>query len=87
MITAVKDKQTLANIYDTYDSFKQDFSNLKDKLEIKAYILTPVEVDEDIIITQLQNKTYIACLGPKEELKDKKFIKCQMREIKPISNN
>ena len=82
MISAVKDKQTLANIYDNYDKFKQDFSNLKDKLELRTFLLTPVQENEDIIITQLQNKTYIACLEPKQELKDPKFIKCAMQEIK-----
>ena len=85
MMTAQKDKQTLANVYDDYAQFKKDFSNLKDKLEIKTYLLTPTEENEDIIITQLQNGTYIACLGPKQEIEDKKYIKCQMQEIRPKS--
>ena len=40
MISAQKDKQTLANIYDNYEKFKQDFSNLKTKLQIKTYLLS-----------------------------------------------
>ena len=85
MITAVKEGQTSANVYEDYSKFKQDFFNLQEKLQIKAYLLTPTEEEPDIVIARLENNTLIACLGPKQELKGDKFIKCTMQEIKPKS--
>ncbi len=82
MLTIFKDNMLFANIYDNKDKFLKEHSFYSKKYPVRTFELKPARGEKfDVVITEANGKL-VACLKPKEEIKDKKFVKCLRKEYR-----
>ena len=77
-----------ANVYSDFLTLKQEYIKLKDKLQLRTWLLTPVvsnEDQEDLVIANVKGHLF-ACLYPKKELTGTDYIKVKKNEIKIMAN-
>ena len=86
MLTATFKKEgksyVYADVFDNFSKLKKAYKDVKPKIpNLQTFLLTPVDSGEDLVITKLEGR-WVACIGPKKELRGEKFVKVTRQEIK-----
>jgi len=81
MLTATIAGKTMANVYDDFNRFKEDYNKLKDRYFMGIWELNPSDEKFSIVVVKTE-KGYVAAIGPNKDISgNKNFIRCIKREM------